>query len=302
MNDLKIRIASDDDRLKRHINHDARSAFFRKDVSGLAVADVEWTCHLLNVLDQGDVGSCTAETADEILASDPYFTTLDDATRMAVSEGTQDWPLAFYHDETLADTYPGTYPPVDTGSDGLTMAKVLTARGLISGYQHTFTADDALKGLATGPAAWGTNWKSGMDDVDTTTGQVKYTGATRGGHELSLYKIEAAAGKLWFRNHWGSWGYRGTGVAWISFDDFAKSLKDQGDVTWLTPLTQPAPVPTPPPTPVPVPTPPTPPGPGINDVVALAAGTAKWRASVLYSGTSQARKAVNTFLSKYPVR
>lgn len=248
MNDLKVRIASDDPRLKRHINHDPLSRFYAKDVRGLVVSDVDWPCHLSSILNQGDIGSCTANTADEILASEPFVQTLDAMTMSQVIAGTQDWALGFYHDETLNDTYPGTFPPDDTGSDGLTMAKVLTSRGDISGYQHTFTAEDALKGMQTGPAAWGTNWTTGMDNVNETTGQVRYTGKVRGGHELSLYKIVAAKEQLWFRNHWGPWGYQQLGVAWISFDDFAKSLKDQGDVTWFTPLSSPPPVPTPVPT------------------------------------------------------
>jgi hypothetical protein len=245
VNDLKIRIHSDDPRLKRHINHDARSALYAKDVTGLAVESVEWKCHLMQTLDQGLIGSCTAQSADEVLASDPFLATLPLPVVQQVISGTQDWPLAFYHDETVADSYPGTYPPDDTGSDGLTAAKVAVKRRLASGYQHTFTAEAALRGLSTGPALWGTNWMTGMDDVDEATGQVTYTGTVRGGHELSLYKVEAAAERLWFRNHWGAWGYQQTGVAWISFEDFAKSLADQGDVTWLVPLSSPAPGPTP---------------------------------------------------------
>jgi hypothetical protein len=266
--------------LGRHVRHDSRSKAYRKDTTGLSIQDVTWVCHLASILDQGDVGSCTAETGDELMASEPYVGTLSSTDAGAVTAGTQAWPLAFYHDETVADDYPGTYPPNDTGSDGLTMAKVLKARGMISGYTHTFTADDALKAMSTGPAAWGTNWKTGMDDVDTTTGQVKYTGTTRGGHELSLYRIDAAKEQVWFRNHWGAWGYQGQGVAWISFDDFAKSLKDQGDVTWLTPISQPAPTPTP----VPVPT-------DAADAALVTAGNAWEKTIISRVGKASAMKS-----------
>jgi hypothetical protein len=274
-------LAHDDPRLGRHVHHDSRSLNYRKDTSGLSVSDVEWATHLTAILDQGDVGSCTAETGDELMASDPYYATLPILTQTSVASASQAWPLALYHDETVVDSYPGTYPPDDTGSDGLTMAKVLKTRGLISGYEHTFTADDALKALSTGPAAWGTNWKTGMDDVNTTTGQVKYTGDTRGGHELSLYKIVASAEQLWFRNHWGAWGYQNSGVAWISFSDFEKSLADQGDVTWLTPITSPAPIPTP------TPVPPTP-GPTDVDAALVKAGNA-WESTVLSRLTKAGR-------------
>lgn len=248
MNDLKIRIHSSDPRLKRHINHDSRSAQYRLPTDGLSIVDVEWAMHI-HVMNQGDVGKCTAEAATEALASDPFWSTLDAAQQAALGDS---WSNAFYSDEETLDG-DGPYPPQDNGSSGLTSAKVAKARGLINGYQHTFTADDAIKGLGVSPASWGTLWKTGMDDVDTTTGQVKYSGTTRGGHELCIHKIVAKLEQVWFRQSWGLWGYQNLGLGWISFADFEKSLAEQGDVTFFTPLTKPAPTPQPPaPTPAPV--------------------------------------------------
>lgn len=252
MNDLQLRIHSSDPRLKRHINHDSRSALYELDTAGLTVSDVEWGMHI-GILNQGNTGKCTAEAATETLASDPFYSTLSTAQQGQLGDT---WSDTFYSAEETLDG-DGPYPPQDNGSSGLTSAKVAKSLSLISGYQHTFTADDALKGLSQSPASWGTLWKTGMDDVDTTTGQVKYTGTTRGGHELCIYKIVASLEQLWFRQSWGPWGYQNLGVGWISFDDFTKSLADQGDVTFFTPLNKPAPTPTPtpPPTPAPTPTP-----------------------------------------------
>lgn len=237
-----IEIASSDPRLKRRINHDPRSWNYRVDTSGLSVTDVEWQIHL-PVLDQGQIGRCTAMSACEVLGMDPFWGTVP-SLEDTLSQHWDDWTKQFYSDEETTDG-DGPYPPNDNGSDGLTAGKVAKARGLVSGYLHAMSAQDALLGMQKYPALWGTLWKTGMDNVNTTTGQVKYSGSTRGGHELSLYKIDAAKEQVWFHNHWGAWGYQNSGVAWISFTDFEKSLADQGDVTFFVPLSQPAPNPNP---------------------------------------------------------
>lgn len=239
-NNLRLDIPSDDPRLKRRINHDIRSARYPLRTAGLDVADVDWAL-IIARLNQLQVGKCTAEAACELLGSLPFYYTLPAGVGKQLND---QWTDGFYSDEETLDG-DGPFPPNDNGSDGLTSAKVAKNRGLISGYQHTFTALDALKGLQNYPAAWGTYWRSGMDNVNVDTGQVKYTGGVRGGHELSLFKVDAKLERVWFHNHWGAWGYHNTGDAWISFADFEASLADQGDVTFFVPLTEPAPTPTP---------------------------------------------------------
>jgi hypothetical protein len=236
-----------DPRLKRNIRHDSRSWNYRLDTAGMVLRDREWPCALVDgILNQGRIGACTAETVVELLASDPIYSTLDSVTQEAVTSGTQSWPLAFYHDETALDDIDGVYPGEDTGSNALGMGKAALARGLISGYQHTFTAESALLGLSNvGPFGWGTLWKSGMDSVEVSTGQVRYSGVTRGGHEISAYKIDTVNERVWCHNHWGQWGYQYGGTFWISFADFEKSLADQGDVVFFQPTTAPAPKPSP---------------------------------------------------------
>jgi hypothetical protein len=243
MTTTRIRIHAEDPRLKRGIEHDARSWDYRLDTSGLDVVAVEWPL-LIERLNQQRVGKCTAEAATEVLGSAPFYTTLNGGTGPRAGELTDTWSDGFYSDEETLDG-DGPYPPNDNGSTGLTSAKVAQARGLIAGYQHTFTTVDALKGLSLRPACWGTLWRSGMDEVNTDTGQVRYTGGVRGGHELSLYKVVPELEQVWFHNHWGAWGYRNSGDAWISFEDFDASLSDQGDVTFYNPATAPAPTPAP---------------------------------------------------------
>jgi hypothetical protein len=93
-----------------------------------------------------------------------------------------------------ADDYPGQYPPDDTGCDGLTIAKVLTAAGEISGYQHTFSLDDALKALGVTPVITGvTSWYQDMFNP-TADGRVHPTGGVAGGHEFVVDEIDAEHG------------------------------------------------------------------------------------------------------------
>jgi hypothetical protein len=226
--------------LGRNLNHDPRSKLYRwKAAKGVALATVE---HHLNVpvLNQGDLGSCVANTGTEILSADPFWSTLPADVKSGLNE---DFAVQLYSDVTAADPWPGQWKPDDTGTDGLSLAKVLTARGLISGYQHILDPVSALAALQTVPLAVGINWLSGCDNPDST-GLVSYTGSVRGGHEITAYGYDADRQRVLFRNHWGDWGLGGCFS--MTAVDFAKALADDGDATVFVPNTQPAPTPTPP--------------------------------------------------------
>jgi hypothetical protein len=66
-----------------------------------------------------------------------------------------------YSDATKIDPWTGEWLPDDTGSDGLSIAKVLLTRGLISGYQHATTLEAALTALAQRPVMIGSSWLRG---------------------------------------------------------------------------------------------------------------------------------------------
>lgn len=286
MNDLVIPIHSDDPRLGRNINHDARSADHAFDTRGLSLVDVEHTFPGQGfVLDQGSYGYCTAEAAHYVLWSDTHFPQQIGSVKTSLQP--EEWGLYFYSDETKADTYPGTftYPPPggqDTGSDGTTSGNVARKRGLIDSFQHTFTADDALLALTQYPLSWGTLWKTGMDNVNEETGLISYSGTTRGGHQMCLYKLDVKNELVWGKQSWGGWGYHRSGVYCISFTDFAKSLADQGDVTIFMPVSVPIPPPRPPDPNVP-----------IIDQALLAAGNS-WEPSI-FSRLTKAGKVKTAF-------
>jgi hypothetical protein len=242
------RIPSTDPRLKRHVHHDSRSRQFAFDTAGLTIRSVKHE-RRIPVLDQGQLGSCTGNAGIGCLGTDPFYDTLN-AGVAASLRGlvghytlTETGAIQLYSDATRIDDYPGQYPPEDTGSDGLTIAKVLKAAGEIAGYQHTFSLDDALKALTVTPFITGTVWLDGMFTPDPD-GRVHPVGAVAGGHEYVADQLDAENERIWFTNSWGTgWGVGGR--FYLSFDDFGQLLAQQGDVTIFTPLSQPAPVPTP---------------------------------------------------------
>lgn len=252
------RIPSTDPRLKRHIHHDSESRRYAFDTSGLSIVSAKHE-RRIPVLDQGDLGSCTGNAGIGCLGTDPFYTDVQSEPTIRYTFD-EDGAVALYGDATKLDDYPGGYYAPgwqDTGSDGLSIAKALKNAGEISGYQHTFTLDDALKALGVTPVITGVNWYNDMFDPDPD-GRVHPSGALAGGHEFVVDEIDAENQRVWFTNSWGeSWGVGGR--AYLTFTDWGKLLAKQGDVTIFVPLTQPAPTPTPDPTP----TPPAPPNPSI---------------------------------------
>lgn len=226
--------------LGRHVRHDERSRSYAFSTRGLTLVS---TVHVRRcpVLDQGNVGSCTGNAALGALGTDPFWGTL--ALGFDYSEAEA---LKLYSEFTKADSYEGTYPPNDTGSDGLTSAKVLTNLGFISGYQHTFSFNDALLALTKTPFVTGINWYSSMD-VPDENGRVTITkdAYVRGGHEVEAFALDVENRLVWFWNSWGpTFGLEGKFA--MSFDDYARLLGEEGDVTVYAPLSAPAPTPVPP--------------------------------------------------------
>ena len=229
-------------RLGRHIHHDSRSAAYA--IAGAPASTLvskRWA-RRVPVFDQGNVSSCTGNAAAGWLGT-------DDATRQGLTTW-QGQPVderlavALYSDATSVDDYPGAYPPDDTGSDGLSVAKALQAAGQCSGYQHAFSLQAALTALSTlGPVMFGTEWLQGMFDPDPD-GRLRLTGAVAGGHEYLVDEIDVDRQRVWLTNSWGtSWGMEGR--AYLTWADATRLLGQQGDVTVPTPVTAPAPTPTP---------------------------------------------------------
>jgi len=233
-------------RLGRHINHDPRSRAFGVEANAASISSVLHT-RVVPIFDQGNIGSCTGNASVGALGTAPLFDTLP-ASAPHLDE---DEAVRIYSAATKVDSFGGSYPPEDTGSDGLSVAKVLKSLGLISGYQHAFSLTAALTALQSYPVITGVNWYEGMDSPDAH-GLVKVSGQLRGGHEFEVVGVDAEAKTVRCANSWGT-SYGDNGYFTMTWSDWDRLLGEQGDVTVLLPLTVPAPTPTPTPAPVPVP-------------------------------------------------
>lgn len=240
--------------LGRHIEHDPRSLAYAHAVfPKTAIKPVDWT-RRIPVLNQGQVGSCTANAGTGLLGTDSAArrgltsVTITAAAakashgRFTVGERTLDeaFAAALYSLATALDSIPGQYPPTDTGSSGIGVAKALQALGLATRYTHGFSRAALDSALQSGPVMIGIPWLNSMfnPDADGRTAVDRSSG-TAGGHEVELNRYDGAD-RYWITNSWGtSWGVAGSG--YLTGDDLAWLLSQQGDVTvpaWTT-ATQP---------------------------------------------------------------
>ncbi|MDB5716339.1 MAG: hypothetical protein JWO15_3736 [Sphingomonadales bacterium] len=204
-------------RLGRHVEHDPASKAFAV-AEASAPKPVQWE-RRCPVLDQGDLGSCTGNSAAGWLGTDT-------ATRPGLATVDEDQAVAFYSVATHHDRARGVYPPDDTGSSGLAAAKALKLAGHCHTYRHAFSVKAALTALQAGPVMVGMAWLTGCDEPDRL-GHITYRGQVRGGHEILFDGYDGKG--VWATNSWGE-GWGRAGRFWLSLDDFAKALANQGDV------------------------------------------------------------------------
>ena len=245
--------------LGRHVEHDDRSREYAFQLPAkLQGQQLQSVRHqrFIPVLDQGNVGSCTGNAAEGAAGTGQVFQaippTVPAKPNPTDARGDEFLAVALYSAATDLDNIPGDYPPDDTGSTGIAVAKAAVKMGLFAGYQHTFTLLDALTALQLLPQMWGINWYTSFDQPDAN-GLITITpGATvRGGHEIVADELDVTRGLVGFTNSWSAaWGPIG-GRFYMSWTDLEKLLGQQGDVTIPVPLTQQPPQPAPSPQPTP---------------------------------------------------
>lgn len=210
--------------LGRVVEHDERSRMYQATLAH-AQRSVLWGHHA-PVLDQGELGSCTGNAMAQLLNTDPFA-----KSRGAVRAGylNEQDALKLYHDATVLDGFPGTYPPDDTGSSGLGVAKAAKKEGYITGYKHAFGLTHFLSALQVQPIIVGTDWTNGMFKPNKK-GFVKPTGSVAGGHEYLALGVDYATQTITFLNSWSSsWGQQGR--FFMTFASFGDLLGSQGDAT-----------------------------------------------------------------------
>lgn len=267
-----------DPRLGRHVLHDPRSRRFPVRVDKVPITSIQHVRYV-PVFDQGSLGSCTGNAAIGCMGTGVFYGSISVA-RTYYPENEQG-AVACYSDATRIDHYAGEYPPDDTGSDGLSVAKAVKAMGEIAGYEHAFSLDQGLQGLMSRPQIVGVNWYEGMFDTDPE-GIVHPTGSLAGGHEFVWDGYDAARGLCWFTNSWSvAWGKAGRFA--IPAEEFGKLLAQDGDVTSFVPISAPAPTPVP----------------GSEPVTALDraldAATRQWRQANHVGGNASAARAVKAW-------
>ena len=190
--------------LGRVVRHDPRSRQYAAPEPPVSseVRDVEWP-RLSPILDQGDLGSCTGNAMAGWLGCAPHATSADEAQQFDEALAVESVRLA-----TELDDFAGVYPPDDTGSSGLAVAKAAQQLGHISGYTWAFSTSALLHALQSGPVIMGVSWYSDMFEPDSDN-RVWATGDIAGGHEILVRGISGT--DLLCDNSWGtSWGNAGS--------------------------------------------------------------------------------------------
>jgi hypothetical protein len=207
-------------RLGRHVLHDQRSRDFEAQRAPKIVSVTHQSTGL--PLDQGQIGSCTANALCGALDSAPDF---DGISVLGEKDA-----VSLYELETQMEGKP--YPPNDPGGSGLMVCKAAQQRGLITSYTHAFGIQHALEALVLRPVITGVHWYTSFDTPDPSTGLVEIApGATvRGGHEIVADQIDADNQLVWFWNSWGT-SYGLGGRFCMSFTTWEQLLHAQGDVT-----------------------------------------------------------------------
>jgi hypothetical protein len=209
-------------RLGRHVQHDDRSKAFRaRMATAIVTASHTRRC---DAYDQGELGSCTGNAIAGGLMTDPEY-------RLGRELGEPEAVRLYSVATTYFDTIPGGWPPDDTGSTGLAVAKAAKNEGFVSSYGWAFGLDEALRALVVAPIIIGINWYSSFD-FPSSTGNISITrGAyVRGGHEVVLDRLNVSKRTVGGCNSWGtSWGVNGRfKMGWATLD---RLLKEQGDAT-----------------------------------------------------------------------
>jgi len=244
--------------LGRNINFDSRSWDYALQPQEVSIQAVRHRPYI-DVLNQGDVGSCTGNAAVSCAYHAPFYS--PDAQPWAYAPD-EDGALRWYARNTAEDGFSGefTYPPSggdDTGSDGLTASKVAQEAGIISGYQMAGDLDSSLQALMDRPGITGIPWYRSMFSAPSSgLLTVTVSSGLAGGHELCVDEIVAAdqpgngTGKLLVGgpNSWGTeWGAQGRW--YLTADDWWSLRQQDGDVYFWTAKSQPPPLPTPTPDP-----------------------------------------------------
>jgi hypothetical protein len=240
--------------LGRNLEHDPASFDYEHPIR--RATQLVSTTHTLACphLNQGNIGSCEPNTAAEFISCGKAIN-----NRRAYWKASTGHSSTHYLTEVQAvelysvatrldnDNIPGVYPPDDTGTSGVGIAKAMQAAGALRQYNWTFTWDAFLATLQHQPIMLGLNWYDSMFSHDDA-GFVIPPGAddsVAGGHAILAFAWRTSTSKTGTKhtrtgctNHWVNddgtpWGVRigeHDGCFWFD-DDLLRHLliNEQGD-------------------------------------------------------------------------
>jgi len=229
--------------LGRNREHDPRSRRFAAPKLAITKTNV---IHTLNAphLNQGQLGSCEGNTAAEFLSCSKALRNRfaywrKQHARSVYAYPKEDQAVRLYSVATSLDNdgIPGIYPPEDTGTSGVGIAKALQQAGALLNYNWTFTFNDFLATLESQPIMLGTNWYESMFEHDWS-GYVITPGRADepiGGHAYLAYALDWTHERVGCTNHWVDddgtpWGVKiggHQGSFWIRFPFLQRLLIDE---------------------------------------------------------------------------
>lgn len=234
-----------DPRLGRNVFHDSRSLDYQVEPAPLDTLVSIRHERYIPILDQGQLGDCVPNAGIGNLGSGSFWDTVAPLNLLSATDANVDEQAAilYYSKVTAVDPFAGQYPPDDTGSNGLSLAKVFQADGLISGYEHATSLEATLTALSKQPVIIGIEWLANMFEP-APDGHMDVSGNVEGGHELALTELDVENRRVWFDNSWTvQWGVNGR--AYFTWDQLGELLAADGDCTVFTVNTAPAPQPAP---------------------------------------------------------
>lgn len=181
-----------------------------------------WIPSRAPVLDQGAEGACVGYGITNELRCTPLPVLALDGTYARgiyfAAQGIDEWP---------GGAYPGA-SPVYEGTSVLAGVKAAAALGWYREYRWAFGERDLAAAIAqVGPAVLGLPWYDGMFDPDPD-GYLRPAGPLAGGHCVLCIGVNIPRDAYVIYNSWGpGWGDRGR--AWISRDDMARLLAEDGE-------------------------------------------------------------------------
>lgn len=213
------RIETHDPRLGRHITHDPRSRGF---ATNAAIDKSTWRDKAIRIYDprknpNQTIGNCTG--CSKVM----QFNAIGNRVTGRVL-GMQDADR-IYSRATAIDPFAGTYPPDDTGSNGLAAAKAALEFGIGAEYRWLFGgADEVVQTVMAGkPVSVGTAWYESMF-TQNSAGRVTIAGDIAGGHQWTVRGYDADRDYVMGRCWWGSFR-----DFWITRADLDHLLHDDGD-------------------------------------------------------------------------